>query len=148
MGTIVFVSSKHTESALEKWFHDLSSWNKFSRQWQNKIFEYLGTKHFCLCTLKITHEYLSTSLKHCAQIPESSWVHIGWRFTCTAYASADGPRRHRPAADSWGYRLWLPPCTHTSTCKGYARAVKLNVQKPLLYHAAQQKYTLHEPSAL
>ena len=37
--------------------------------------------------------------------------------------------RHRPAADSCGLRLWLPPCTRTSTHKGYARwAWKLSAQ--------------------
>ena len=50
------------QSASEKWFHDLSSQSKFSRQQQNKIFECMGTKHFQLMHMwnQMMNSYLPT----------------------------------------------------------------------------------------
>ena len=45
-----------------------------------------------------------------------------------AFISADGLHWHQPAADLWGPRLWLSPCTRTQTHKGYAWVVKLGIQ--------------------
>ena len=52
-------------SAPEKWFHDLSSQNKFSRQWRNKIFWMHMYKIFPFMCIK--KNMISTSLLHCAQ---------------------------------------------------------------------------------
>ena len=115
-----------SQTASEKWFHDLSSWNKFCRQRQNKIFEYIGRNISAYAYEKINDE-LSTNLRHPCKFlnrHESRWQKIV--PYCT---SAGGPHRHRPAPDSWDLRLWLPTCTRTSTRKGYSPAAKPSVQR-------------------
>ena len=83
----------------------------------------------------------STSQQHCAR--SSSIVtpaHVG-RRSCLpvpvqVVCTGTDLQPTREAS-----RLWLPPCTHTST-------LKIDRSKPLSYYPAQQKCTLHKLSAI
>ena len=74
---------------------------KFSDAWVRSIFAYVNEK--------TDDEYLSTKLQHCAQ-SSSVVMSPRWQKIMPVCASAGGLHRHRPAADSRGLRLWLPPC--------------------------------------
>ena len=63
-----------------------------------------------------------------------------WQKIAPARANAGGLHLYRPAADSRGLRLRLPPCTRPSTLKGYVRAGNLSAQSHL--RTAEMRVTL------
>ena len=66
-----------------------------------------------------------------------------WQKIVPVCASARSLHRHRPAADSRCLRLWLLPCTRTSTRNDHARAGKLSTQDHYrtMQHSRNAHYT-------
>ena len=129
-------------SASEKWFHDLSSQDKFSRQCRTNFLNASGQNIYAYAHEKTNNEYLP-AYNTVRKVLPSLWAHVG-RRSCLPEPSAGDLHQHRPAANSWGLRLWLPPCTLISTHKSYTQqAWKLSAQSHYrtIQHSQNAHYT-------
>ena len=139
-------------STSEKWFHDLRSRDKFSCQWQNKIFECIGTKHFHLCAWENKwwiSIYLPTYNALCKFLNrhESTWAEDRASLHQCRW-SKPAPTCSQPTREVLGYESHHVPAPRLARERpGLALEIELERSKPLPYHTVQQKCTLHKPSA-